>query len=115
MSDEEIDQNLKDAPAGSARKKSGNTEEVEVDSDQKLKAAPAPEKKAGKTKSEEGGGEEDQDDFEILLPGQLDKECMVLVQINPDDAAGLALEGVTGAVGRIETDEGGGKDCDTLV
>lgn len=50
-------------------------------------------------------------ELDVILPHPLSRssgECCILVQIDPDDAAALDLEGATGAVGRIETDDDGG-------
>lgn len=51
------------------------------------------------------------DECDIIIPSQLlgrnSGECTVLVQIDPTEAAALALDGATGAVGRLEADSKG--------
>jgi hypothetical protein len=51
------------------------------------------------------------DSFDIILPHQLGSngECTILVQIDPQDSAALDFTGATGAIGRLETDNEGGK------
>jgi hypothetical protein len=53
------------------------------------------------------------DSFDVILPPLLgtnsNGECTVLVQLDPQDAVTLDYEGVSGAIGRFEADDRGGK------
>ena len=43
----------------------------------------------------------------ILVPPNIEQDCTILVQIDPEDPTDFT--GVTGAIGRLEVDETGGK------
>jgi hypothetical protein len=53
------------------------------------------------------------DSFDVILPPLLgtssNGECTILVQLDPQDAVTLDYEGVSGAIGRFEADDRGGK------
>jgi hypothetical protein len=59
----------------------------------------------------ESAAVENDDSFDIIFPHQLGSngECTILVQIDPQDSAALDFTGATGAIGRLETDNEGGK------
>ena len=56
------------------------------------------------------------DSFDIILPPLLGSgtngECNVMIQVDPEDAALLDYEGISGAIGRFEADDHGGKSMD---
>jgi hypothetical protein len=55
------------------------------------------------------------DSFDVILPasfgGGIAGECTVMIEVNPEDAALLDYEGISGAIGRFEADHRGGKFC----
>lgn len=55
--------------------------------------------------------------MDVVLGPQLNPsgECTVLVQVDPEDAAHLDLEGSQGVIGRVETDGEGGKQIIPVV
>jgi Tfp pilus assembly protein FimV len=63
--------------------------------------------------SPEAAAEPVNDAFDVILPPLLgtnsNGECTVLVQLDPQDAVTLDYEGVSGAIGRFEADDRGGK------
>jgi len=73
------------------------------------------------SKVDDDDSAEDDDYYDLVVPSHLlssldgngttglssNGECTVLVQIDPTESSELALEGATGAVGRLETDKDG--------
>lgn len=61
-----------------------------------------------KTPNEDG----ENDSFDVVLPPLLGTanggECTVMIEVNPDDAALLDYEGMSGAIGRFEANSHGG-------
>ena len=53
------------------------------------------------------------DSFDVILPPLLGSgnsgECTVMIEVDPEDAALFDYEGISGAIGRFEADERGGK------
>ena len=54
------------------------------------------------------------DPIDLILPSNvgsaLSGECTVMIEVDPSDAALLDYEGMSGAIGRLEADETGGKE-----
>lgn len=54
----------------------------------------------------------DNDTFDVILPPLLGSgnagECTVMIEVDPEDAALLDYEGISGAIGRFEADDRGG-------
>lgn len=107
---------------------SGDESEVLVVEPPKKSAASTKQKSPSKTKSPSSSkapsspkklpkspeaAEPVNDSFDVILPPLLgtnsNGECTILVQLDPHDAATLDYEGVSGAIGRFEADDRGGK------
>lgn len=83
-------------------------DEIQVVETVKSEGSPKKKKKKTPTKAKP---EPLQDAYDVVFPSttNIRGECTVLVQIDPQDASTLALDGAVGAVGRLETDEDGGR------
>ena len=58
--------------------------------------------------------EAEQDSFDVVIPpmianGNAGGECTIMVEVDPEDAAILDYEGISGAIGRFEANEQGSK------
>ena len=66
-----------------------------------------------KTVSQEQSSHVENDSFDVILPPLLGSgnsgECTVMIEVDPEDAALLDYEGISGAIGRFEADDRGGK------